>query len=264
MYLFNSVVKDRLGLITCLKLRKNMQTQTNQVSTTDPLLSRLAREEGFTDDDFKRLELFWEPAFNNSWLYLSSEIVHEHLGHAKHDNSMANFSKKMRTLYIENEEFKEVSKDYPIIKLYLLMSGGKNFEARGGSLKKYYLITGATYKMMTMQSKTARGKESRLYYIKVENLARKMLKTINDQQRQLLELHVEKLKNAEEQVAEAREQENRLRTINEDLVSYKLRTTRDESYSDSHNLFKPKFKCIKTYVSPIQVYKFINVCKHVF
>ena len=53
--------------------------------------------------------------------------------------------------------------------------------------KKYYCVTGEAYKCMLMSSKTIKGKATRKYYIKIENLAMVMKEYTLKQQIQIEE-----------------------------------------------------------------------------
>lgn len=187
---------------------------------------KLAKISGFNDKEIEMVKLFWEPAFNKSWLYLSSEIIHDHLGYKESKQSSADFYKKMRTLYIENIDYKEVAKDHDIIKYYenFLVRNISYQDKHGGSNKKYYIITGETFKKMCMRANTTKGNETCDYFIKVESLVIIMTKYLMErikleQQRQLQEKEQLLLESKEayerqqQELEEAKQKNLNLRTI---------------------------------------------------
>lgn len=137
---------------------------------------RLAELAGFTESEIKLLEVFWEPAFNKSWMYLSSEIIHDYFGYKKTRSSEADFYRKMKEIYIKDIDYIEVTKNHELVKLYekfyseIFLSKDK----RGGSLKKYYIISGEAFKKMGIRANTKKGDEMCNYFIKVESLANTM------------------------------------------------------------------------------------------
>ena len=138
----------------------------------------LAKLAGFNEKEIEMVRLFWEPAFNKGWIYLSSDIIHDYFGYKKTTSSATNFYSKMKEFYKIDIEYKEVSKDHKLVKiyekLYLQKNVGKEF--RGGALKKYYIITGTAFKKMGMKANTKKGDETCDYFIKVEELCSLMTK----------------------------------------------------------------------------------------
>ena len=158
----------------------------------------------FSEDECKMLQTYWNPAFNNSWIYLSPKPITEDMGYDKVDNF---YHHVLRKHYQEDTEYKEVSEDDEIVKSYEIFapnqSGANKKSNRGGHNKKYYIITllhyyiitllhyyiitllhyyiitllhyyiitGKTLKKMLMRSETEKGRKTRDYYIKVEELA---------------------------------------------------------------------------------------------
>ena len=175
----------------------------------------LAKLAGFNENEIKLLDIYWDSAFNQSWILLSSEIIHEHLGYKKTSSSMANFYIKMKEVYRDNIDYKEVDKNNDIVKIYLLKKVGK--ETRGGALKKYFIITGETLKKMGMRANTKKGDEMCDYLLKVERLAAMMSKYLMEKiclektqelesNKQLLESKTQQLEN-KTQLLESKTQE---------------------------------------------------------
>jgi phage anti-repressor protein len=128
----------------------------------------LAKIFGFNDNEIKMLIVFWDPFYNKSWIYVSTEIIHDTFGYTKNTSSSTTIYKKLTNQFEEGLEYKEVTKDHKLVVEY--EKAKKNKETRGGALKKYFIITGETLKSMCMMANTTKGKETRLYFIKVESL----------------------------------------------------------------------------------------------
>ncbi len=142
---------------------------------------------GFTEDDEKYVDIFWDVAFNKNWLYLSDEIITDWVGYKKNSSSIAKFHVMMKDKYIKEVEYKEVNKTHPLVESYrkscLLGQVGKHN-------KKYFIITGETLKKMLLRANTKNGEVVCNYFIKTETLASTMT--------QLLYKHTEaKLKKSE-------------------------------------------------------------------
>lgn len=145
---------------------------------------KLAKLYSFNEKEIKMLKLFWDPAFNDSWIYLSSKLIHEYFGYKETKSSMSNFYKKMRECYIENINYIEVSKDHEVVKLYQKIHPEKKVgeKYKDPASKKYYIITGETFKKMGMKANTVKGDEMCDYYIKVEKLAQMMYRVLKEKE----------------------------------------------------------------------------------
>lgn len=138
---------------------------------------QLATIADFTEKEIEMVKIFWEPAFNKSWIYLSIEIIHDYFGYKKTESSNNDFIKKIKDNYKKDIDYKEVSKDHELIKLYHDLNHGK--ETRGGSLKKYYIVPGSIFKKLGMKANTIKGEEICDYFIKVESLCHLMIQYEN-------------------------------------------------------------------------------------
>jgi phage anti-repressor protein len=120
------------------------------------------------------IKLYWNPIFNKSWIYLSDELILENLTNEKSIYAIKNFyNQVMIPNYIENIDYKNITYD-EFKNFHWLFLTNENIPLKPGNRKKFYLITGETYKCMLMSSKARKGKETRLYYIKIETLANTM------------------------------------------------------------------------------------------
>ena len=121
----------------------------------------------FNENDEMFIDMFWDAAFNKSWLYVSEEIVNEQFGYKSGKNTMSHFYEKLKKEYEENVDYKIVDKDHNLIKV-----GSQNFGSKiSAHNKQYYIITGETYKALLQSAQTKQGKITRKYFIKIETLA---------------------------------------------------------------------------------------------
>ncbi len=65
----------------------------------------------FTEDDEKFIDMFWDPVFNSSWIYLSDEIVVELMGYKKSKDTMRELYRKLLQEYDCDTDYKQVDKD---------------------------------------------------------------------------------------------------------------------------------------------------------
>jgi phage anti-repressor protein len=121
----------------------------------------------FTLDDEKYIDIFWDTAFNKSWLYVSEEMVSEQFGYKKAKDMMKDFYKKLENEYEVDIDYKIVDKNHILVK-----SRSGSFPTRKiPHNKKFYIITGETYKALLASAHTKQGKSTRRYFIKIESLA---------------------------------------------------------------------------------------------
>lgn len=139
---------------------------------------KLAEIAGFNSEEIEFVKLFWDPAFNNSWIYVTKQMVVEWLGYKENKATMGDFKKNLIKNYEENEDYKEVDKNDEIVKKFRLENFLTEKIANG---TKFYLITGECLKGLLMSSNTMRGKLIKKIYIKTEKLVFIMLEVINKQ-----------------------------------------------------------------------------------
>lgn len=132
----------------------------------------LAKLAGFTDNELKMVEIFWEPAFNDSWIYVSSELIHDFFGYAKTKSSASNFYKKLVDNFKATSEFMEVDKDHELVVKYYESCLPKKVDMKSKDVvnKKYFIISGETLKILAMKANTTKGDETCKYFVKVEKL----------------------------------------------------------------------------------------------
>jgi phage anti-repressor protein len=136
---------------------------------------QFAKLAGFTDDEIKIMPIFWDPLFNNSWMYLYDKLILEYLTDDRSEHAINNFYSRLLTPNYKNgTDYKQVTRDDPLINGCSKLSSHLNQPQTNGHNKKYFLVTGNCFKHLLMSSKSAKGKESRGYFIKVESLAKLM------------------------------------------------------------------------------------------
>jgi len=151
----------------------------------------LAKIAQFNDEEIEFVKLFWQPAFNDSWIYITKEMVIEWFGYKENKDTMKNFYIKLNKDYEINVDYKEVNQDNELV----INQCSKNISSTipdlgGGRNKKYYLITGECLKTLLMSAQTERGKIIRKIYIKTEKLVFIMVKVINHQQLIIKDLEI--------------------------------------------------------------------------
>ena len=219
----------------------------------EPNIDIIAKYNGFTDTELDMLKMFWDPVFNDGWLYLSKIIITDIMGYKKVSDF---YNTILRMDYIKNIDYKEINKDSELIKLNIeipnaiLKSLGKS-KHTGGKAQKYYAITGATYKKMLMKCRTKKGDSICNYYIKIEKLAMfyqkyttELYKYIADEKDKQLKLQEYKMLNLNEFVEVARE-------LKTDELFY-IATT--DSYSRQHRFEYGGIKNINDIKSRLAVY----------
>lgn len=129
---------------------------------------------GFTENELNMVKIFWNPTFNGSWIYLSDEIILGQLTNEVGKNSIYHFYERiMIPNYEEFTDYKKVDTNHELIKEYIECHSPKKGKL-DGTRKKFYIVSGETYKCMLLTSASIQGKITRKYYMKVEMLANKM------------------------------------------------------------------------------------------
>jgi len=127
---------------------------------------------GFNEKECKMASTFWDSAYNRSKFLLTDEMILEELTTETGSTAIANFNRQvLKVHYKEGEDYDEVDKNNALVKQYLsLLELTRKKDTRGGSNKRYFLITGECYKMMLQTAATKKGREAKSYYIKLESL----------------------------------------------------------------------------------------------
>jgi hypothetical protein len=235
---------DQIANTTCeereildnIKCNDMVKTALVKHCYTEPTMMQLAEHFGFNAEELNMLAVFWEPAFNKSWIYLSPSMITNDMGYSKLSNF---YSQVLRTNYVENIDYKEVGSTNPIVKAYtkccsnskcLLISTYK-IQHKRGTEQKYYVVTGRALKKMLMKAKTSKGDAICDYYIKVEELAMHMRDYISAMhqyvsakhmaaQKQLLDDSTKHMAEQQLVITNSKKQVNEMRIINERVQLY--------------------------------------------
>lgn len=238
---------------------------------------QLAEHLGFSSEEQRMLTMFWEPAFNGGWIYLSDEIILEQMTNEKSKDSVIHFYKRVLLTddYVEGIDYKKISKDDELVKNYESFSSPDLANRNPSNRKKYYAATGETYKDLLQKSANKKGKATRKYYRKVEQLAifmkdyivalhEHLMQKQLEQQTKLLEEKDsainDQTKLIEEKDSIIKEKDsnlNRINIVNLELLTFKKLNERNESiyivatyrYA-TQGVFKVgRTKCMKTRIS---------------
>jgi hypothetical protein len=185
---------------------------------------QLADHMGFSQEEQRMLTMFWEPAFNGSWIYLSPEMITKDMGY-KHVPQF--YKDVLINSYIENVDYVNINKTDELVKKYeeykksfaVENSTAKLKDRRGGSNIKYYKITGRTLKKMLMKCGTKKGDQICDYYLKVEQLAIFMKDYIV-----ALHKHI-----MQKQIDEKDAALGRMNKVNIELLTFKKNNEKNES-----------------------------------
>jgi phage anti-repressor protein len=138
----------------------------------EPSIQQIAEYNGFSESEVKMMELFWSDNFNENWIYLSDEMILNNMTNESGRMALTNFySRVLFTNFTINVDYKEIKKDDELIKKYEKFYSSENMNRKTSNRKKYYAITGETYKELLILSSNKKGKEARKYYLKIEKLA---------------------------------------------------------------------------------------------
>jgi hypothetical protein len=193
----------------------------------EPTHQQLAEHMDFSADEQRMLTMFWEPTFNSGWIYLSPTMITQDMGYNK-INSF--YIDTLRKKYIINKDFKEIEKTDDLVKYYEStsadLSAPKKRQHSGGSPKKYYAITGETFKKLLMRCCTKKGDQICDYYLKVEQLAIFMKDYISALHNHILET---KLAEKDSIIENNEAKINRIHLLNEEYLSYKKLNEKNET-----------------------------------
>jgi hypothetical protein len=199
--------------------------------------NQIAIEMGFDENEQKMLNIFWQPAFNKGWIYLSDKFIKEDMGYKKISDF---YCDTLRKKYVENTDYKEITKNHDLVKIYESINADQSAlckKHKRGKEKKYYAVTGETLKKLLMRCGTKKGDQVCDYYLKVEQLAIFMKEYINALHSHILET---KIAEKDKEISEQKENVNRIHNVNKELLSYKKLNEKNETVYivSSHNYAK--------------------------
>ena len=183
------------------------QYRHKEVST-----KQLAEIAGFTEEQMKFVDLFWDSAFNKSMIYLDDEMILENLTTATGKNAVNDFIRRiLKPNFKEGVDYLMVDKDHPSVKSRSASTRSENL-THGGANKEFFLVTGEALKMMLQMAATKKGGVVRDYFIKIEGLVvlmRDYMNACKDRELRLMTSKLKKLlrekKKADERAEKAEE-----------------------------------------------------------
>ena len=193
----------------------------------EPSIQQIAEYNNFSESEVKMMEVFWSDNFNENWIYLSDEMILNNMTNETKKNALSNFYTQVLFInFTINVDYKEIKKDDELIKKYDNIFGSlKNVNQKNKAkmtTKKYYAITGETYKELLILSANKKGKEARKYYLKIEKLAMFYHMYIS-------ELHKYLSKQKDKELHDEKEKGIRMHKIHIELLSYKKQLSKEES-----------------------------------
>ena len=122
-----------------------------------------AEHMGFSSEEQRMLAMFWEPAFNGSWIYLSDEVILEQMTNESGKDALTNFYKRVLLTddYVEGTDYKKIKRDDELVNKYESFYSSNLMNRKTSNRKKYYAITGETYKDLLLKSANKKGKTTR-------------------------------------------------------------------------------------------------------
>jgi hypothetical protein len=118
--------------------------------------------------------------FNSSWIYLNDEIILSHLTNEKGKDALQNYyNRVLLKYYKENVDYKHINKDDELVTKYeqsVSMFPDKQKNKAKQTTKKYYAVTGETYKDI-LSRRTYNKKEVPIYSEKL--ISDKLSKLLN-------------------------------------------------------------------------------------
>jgi len=198
---------------------------------TEVSTQQLAEHLNFSEEEQKMIKMFWEPTFNGSWIYLNDEIILGQLITDTGRSALTNFYKRVLLTeeYIENVDYKQINKDDELVKEYDQNDSSRKLnqknKAKQGA-KKYYAVTGETYKDLLQRSANKKGKTTRQYYRKIEQLAIMMKDYLVALNSYLMQKQIDATKL---ELKSKTESYNRINDINSELLTFKKNNQKNES-----------------------------------
>ena len=222
----------------------------------EPNIDIIAKYNGFTDTELDMLKIFWSDNFNENWIYLSDEMILTNMTNETKKNALTHFYERVLfTNFTIDVDYKEIKMNNELIKKYNEVSGSPNLENQKNKVKmttkKYYAVTGETYKELLIKSANKKGKEARQYYIKIEKLAMFYQKYTTELYKYI----------ANEQSKQLKHQENKMLNLTEFVeVAQELKTDEifyiatTDSYARQHRFEYGGIKNINDIKSRLSTY----------
>ena len=202
------------------------EPNTNLITRALQIDKKLTNEEfaqlaGFTPEEIKKIEIYWDPLFNHNWIYLSEDMILENLTNEQSKHAITNFyNRNLIPNYIEGTDYQLVTIAHEVVQFWCSFSKTKKSDTRGGSNKKYYMVTGDTYKHLLMSAKTEQGRQTRLYFLKIERTTIAMKDYLFSFSQREMQRTIENLSYQQRQIEHQAKSASLIKTYNNKRVVY--------------------------------------------
>lgn len=142
---------------------------------------QLASYMNFTTNEIDQLKLFWQPVFNESFIYLSDELILGNLTSHTGKNALSRFYTTVNNFenYQEGIDYIKLNINDKLVQDYYTSFDspvmGESKELHKMHAKKLFGVSGELWKELLMQAQTEQGAQTRKLYLKIEKMAKLML-----------------------------------------------------------------------------------------
>ena len=178
----------------------------------------------FSGEELDLLEIFWLPAFNNSWIILRRELIKEWFcGDERDKDSVNNFYRRMlMKKFVEGVDYEEISQEeYTGIDSTNLSNQKLHPKANRA---RVYKVTGKCFKKIGMM----KNDKITDYFLKVEEMAQFMYRYISECSKHREREAVENSTKAIEQANKDKEKAEHRAIVFEKAIKNKMIKLRDE------------------------------------
>jgi hypothetical protein len=122
------------------------------------------------DIDMKVFDELHPYVLADGWVYLKDEMVTDWMGYKRTRVTMSHFYRRLQKEYRDAIDYREVLNSHELVLL------PERKETRGGSLRKYFLITPDALMNMLITARTAKGARTAAHFVQVYKLMLKYYK----------------------------------------------------------------------------------------
>jgi hypothetical protein len=114
----------------------------------------LAKYVGFTDEEIKMLMLYWNAAFNESLIYLSDELILNHLTDEVKKDAIVHFIKRILIPNFKTpDDYQKLNRSNELIAKFDSPNLANQKDKSKQGAKQYYGVTGECWKKLLIMSK---------------------------------------------------------------------------------------------------------------
>lgn len=191
-------------MTSTMKKTVNLDTLIKKYKYEEITIDQLAEMAQFTESQKALLPMFWDVVFNQSMLYLSDDLILNHLTNETGKGSVSDYYSNILKKYCRvDEDYIQIDKNHDLVIKYNAHSSSANLWNQKNTTKIttecYYAITGECYKKLLMRASGKNGDDARDYYIKLEKLVILMKDYISTCMQHKFKIQLEEQKNKLEQ-----------------------------------------------------------------